>query len=73
MSPPVIELEQIHQAYGRVPVLRDVNLTLQPGEILGLLGVSGSGKSTLLRIIAGFVSPNVYNGMKQSHMLMHQI
>ena len=58
MSPPVIELEQIHQAYGRLPVLRDVHLTLQPGEILGLLGVSGSGKSTLLRIIAGFVSPN---------------
>ena len=57
MSPPVIELEQIHQAYGGVPVLRGVSLSLQPGEILGLLGVSGSGKSTLLRIISGFVSP----------------
>ena len=57
MSPPVIELDQISQAYGGVPVLRGVSLALQPGEILGLLGVSGSGKSTLLRIISGFVSP----------------
>jgi NitT/TauT family transport system ATP-binding protein len=38
-------------------VLDDVNLTLQSGEIVGLLGRSGSGKSTLLRIVAGLLAP----------------
>ena len=36
----------------------DVNLSLQPNEIVGLLGRSGSGKSTLLRIIAGLITPD---------------
>jgi NitT/TauT family transport system ATP-binding protein len=38
-------------------ILENVNLTLQPREIVGLLGRSGSGKSTLLRIIAGLIQP----------------
>jgi NitT/TauT family transport system ATP-binding protein len=43
---------------GEVLVLADVELTLQGGEIVGLLGRSGSGKSTLLRIIAGLMRPS---------------
>ena len=39
-------------------VLENVDLTIQSGEIVGLLGRSGSGKSTLLRIIAGLISPS---------------
>ncbi|MDE2516538.1 MAG: ATP-binding cassette domain-containing protein, partial [Rhodospirillales bacterium] len=39
-------------------VLEDVNLSLQSGEIVGLLGRSGSGKSTLLRIVAGLLRPS---------------
>jgi NitT/TauT family transport system ATP-binding protein len=42
---------------GEIVVLKDVDLTLRQGEIVGLLGRSGSGKSTLLRIIAGLMKP----------------
>jgi NitT/TauT family transport system ATP-binding protein len=53
---------------GEVRVLADVELTLQAGEIVGLLGRSGSGKSTLLRIIAGLIRPSsgdvVYRGRR---------
>ncbi len=58
----LVELSKVRQAWQRpgVPdhiVLDDVDLALQPGEIVGLLGRSGSGKSTLLRIVAGLVRP----------------
>jgi iron complex transport system ATP-binding protein len=42
-------------AYGRVPALRDVNVTLAAGEIVALLGPNGSGKSTLLRLLLGYL------------------
>jgi peptide/nickel transport system ATP-binding protein len=62
---PLLQIEGLTAGYGRVdtkgnpqvPVLRDVSLTLQRGEILGVIGESGSGKSTLARVIAGLLPP----------------
>ncbi|MDX2141370.1 MAG: ABC transporter ATP-binding protein [Chloroflexota bacterium] len=53
-----IELEHVHKSYGSQPVVRDVNLHIESGELFVLLGASGSGKSTLLRLIAGLLLPD---------------
>jgi putative ABC transport system ATP-binding protein len=59
---PAIELADVDLSLGegaaRVHILRDVGLTIDRGEAVGLLGASGSGKSTLLMIIAGLERPD---------------
>jgi ABC-type sugar transport system ATPase subunit len=50
----VLRVEHIAKSFGPVTALRDVNLHLRKGEVLGLLGDNGAGKSTLIKIISGF-------------------
>ena len=56
--PEVLRVEHIAKSFGPVVALRDINLRLYEGEVLGLLGDNGSGKSTLIKIIAGFQRPD---------------
>jgi branched-chain amino acid transport system ATP-binding protein len=51
----VLELSRVSSGYGDGLVLRDVDLRIEPGEILALLGKNGMGKSTLLKTIMGFL------------------
>ena len=48
-----IQIDSIQKTFGGAPVLKDISLTIETGEMAALLGPSGSGKTTLLRIIAG--------------------
>jgi polar amino acid transport system ATP-binding protein len=50
-APAMIEVRHLQKAFGGVPVLRDVSLTVSRGEAVALIGPSGSGKSTLLRCL----------------------
>ena len=54
----LLELRHLSKNYPPQSVLSDIQLELQTGEILGLLGESGSGKSTLLRLAAGLIDPD---------------
>jgi putative ABC transport system ATP-binding protein len=59
---PVIRIEHLSKTYERggqpIPVLMDINLTVQRAEFVSLMGPSGSGKSTLLNLIAGIDQPS---------------
>src|SRR5205823_11159327 len=50
---PYVELEEVAFSYGEVRVLDGINLTVEPGDFLGIIGPNGSGKTTLLRIMLG--------------------
>ncbi len=75
-APPLLEIRHVGQRYRTgsgdegVPILDDVSLSLQEGEIVGLLGRSGCGKSSLLRIVSGLMHPSdgevIYGGQQIS-------
>ena len=50
---PIVEMRGINKSFGPVRALADVNLTLYPGEVLGLVGDNSAGKSTLMKILTG--------------------
>ena len=52
-SLPLIRVEDIYKWYGKVQALKEINLEVYPGEILGLIGDNGAGKSTLIKILSG--------------------
>ncbi|MDM9584823.1 ABC transporter ATP-binding protein [Nostoc sp. GT001] len=51
----MIEVEHLSKIYGSTPAITDVTFSVEPGEILGLLGLNGAGKTTTMRILAGYL------------------
>lgn len=52
----MIKLSNVRKSYGKCRVLQDVNLTVNRGEIYGLIGKNGAGKTTIFKIILGLTS-----------------
>lgn len=53
----LVECTGLNKNYGKVTALHDVNLTIESGHIIGLLGPNGSGKTTLIKILNGLLTP----------------
>ncbi|HHJ40116.1 MAG: ABC transporter ATP-binding protein [Methylothermaceae bacteria B42] len=78
LSFPLVRLENARLGYGETTILREVNLTLGPGDRLGLLGPNGAGKSTLIKTLAGEISPLVgsketADQLKIGYFAQHQL
>ncbi len=52
-----VTISDLSFSYGAVPILKNVSLTIQAGEFIGVVGPNGGGKSTLVRLIAGLLTP----------------
>lgn len=62
MSAPIVELRGLSVAYGGVPVLREVSLSVRRGETVAVVGPSGSGKTTIIRALLGLLDDAVVSG-----------
>ena len=54
---PILECKDLSKRFGSVQALDTVNLTIEPGRVIGLLGPNGSGKTTLLKLANGLLTP----------------
>ena len=58
MNREILNLKNLSVSYGDINILKDIDLSLKKGEILGIVGESGSGKSTLIKSIMGILDEN---------------
>lgn len=74
----ILEVKDVSYRYGKNPFLfKNLNLSVHPGEIVGLYGYSGSGKTTMAQVIAGYLKPNegtiTINGSTDCYAGFHPI
>lgn len=55
---PILEVENIHKSFGHAEILKDINFSLEKGQVLSIIGSSGSGKTTLLRCLNFLETPD---------------
>jgi branched-chain amino acid transport system permease protein len=73
--PTHIAVSEVHKRFGGNVVLRDVDIEINAGEVVAVVGPNGSGKTTLLNVISGFVHPDsgsiTVNGQDVTHQAPH--
>ena len=55
---PLLELKGVSKSYGGAGVLKNINLAVEEGEFVAIVGYSGAGKTTLINLIAGLAQPD---------------
>lgn len=73
MSAAALEVDRVWKYYGDFPALRDIQLSIEPGSTVALLGRNGAGKTTLLRIIAGLSKASEGNVRIQNQDVRQQV
>src|SRR4051812_33219064 len=69
----VLELINVSKHFGAIHAVNDVSFSLQPGEVVGLMGDNGAGKSTLVKMIAGNFRPTHGSlKMNDTELVMHK-
>ena len=68
----LVEISELHFAYGEVPILRGLSLRIPRGKVVAILGGSGSGKSTLLKLIGGQLTP-ARGGIRVDGKMVHEL
>jgi len=54
----ILEAKNVSKFFGTITALKDANLSLRPGEVLGVVGDNGAGKSTLMKVLSGLYNPS---------------
>ena len=58
MSNSVLQVKNLEKSFGKSEILQNINLTVNKGEVYGLIGQNGAGKTTLIRLICGLMKPS---------------
>ncbi len=53
---PIINIQHLFKSYGAKPVLKDINLQIYPGQVIGYIGPNGAGKSTTVKVLCGLLT-----------------
>lgn len=77
ITPPLLEIKELHVNYGGIQALTAVDLFIRPGEVVTLVGANGAGKTTTLRTISRLLNPVrgqlIYNGQSIVRRQPHEV